>query len=51
MAEYTKKKGENVVVLKDVEFDSPSGAVMFCIGGSSNGRRDWRDNSNKELAI
>ena len=51
MSEHTKKEGENIVVVKDVVFDSPSGAALFCIGGSSNGWRDWRDKNNKELAI
>ena len=51
MTEHTKREGENIVVVKDVVFDSPSGAALFCIGGSSNGWRDWRDKNNKELAI
>ena len=51
MAEYTERRGDELVVVKNVTFDSPSGAANFCVGGSSNGWRDWRDEKNNELDI
>ena len=51
IAEYTEYRGNELVVVKDVAFDSPSGAAVFCVGGSSNGWRDWRDEKNNELNI
>ena len=49
IAEYTERRGDELVVVKDAAFDSPSGAAVFCVGGSSNGWRDWRDENNKKL--
>ena len=51
IAEYTERRGDELVVVKNVTFDSPSGAANFCVGGSSNGWRDWRDENNNELDI
>ena len=51
IAEYTERKGDEQVVIKDAPFDSPSGAAVFCVGGSSNGWRDWKDENNNELDI
>jgi hypothetical protein len=35
---------------KDLLFTSPSGASSFVLGGSSNGRRDWKTKEGKVLA-
>lgn len=51
IAEFSKRKGDLLVVTKDVVFKTPSGASQFCVGGSSNGWRDWRDINNNELDI
>ena len=51
IAEYTERKGEELVLIKDASFDSPSGAAVFCVGGSSNGWKDWKDENNNELDI
>lgn len=51
IAEYTERRGEELVVVKDAVFDTPSGAAVFCVGGSSNGWKDWRDENNNELDI
>ena len=49
IAEYTERRGEELVVVKNATFNSPSGAAVFCVGGSSNGWKDWRDEMNNEL--
>ena len=51
IAEFTERKGDELVLIKDATFDSPSGAAVFCVGGSSNGWRDWKDENNNELDI
>lgn len=51
MAKYTEHKDGMLVVVKDVVFDSPSGAAEFCTGGSSNGWTTWKDEKNNELDI
>jgi hypothetical protein len=51
IAEFAKHKGDLLVVTKDVVFKTPSGAAQFCVGGSSNGWKDWRDINNNELDI
>ena len=51
IAEYTERRGDELVVVKDATFNTPSGAAVFCVGGSSNGWKDWRDEQNNELDI
>ena len=51
IAEFTERRGDKLVVVKDAVFNSPSGAAVFCVGGSSNGWKDWRDEKNNELDI
>jgi hypothetical protein len=51
IAEYAERRGNELVVIKDASFNTPSGAAVFCVGGSSNGWRDWKDESNNELDI
>ncbi|MDE5999424.1 MAG: DUF4357 domain-containing protein [Bacteroidaceae bacterium] len=49
IAEYTEYKDGTLVVVKDVVFHSPSGAALFCVGGSENGWKCWKDEKNNEL--
>ena len=51
IAKYAEWRGDELVVTKDANFNSPSGAAVFCVGGSSNGWKDWRDEKNNELDI
>lgn len=51
IAEFAERKGDELVVIKDASFNTPSGAAVFCVGGSSNGWKEWRDESNNELDI
>lgn len=46
MADYTEERNGLLYMKEDVKFDSPSGASVFCVGCSSNGWRDWRDDNN-----
>ena len=49
MAEYTKEVQGERIVTEDVVFDTPSGASQFCVGGSSNGWIEWKDEESREL--
>ena len=49
IAKYAERRGNELVVVRDAVFDSPSGAAVFCVGGSSNGWRDWKDENNNRL--
>ena len=51
IAENAEYKDGKLVVTKDVLFKTPSGAAVFCVGGSSNGWKEWRDTNNNELDI
>lgn len=51
IAEYAEYRDGKLVVTKDVLFRTPSGAAVFCVGGSSNGWKEWRDTNNNELDI
>ena len=51
ISEFTKRIGTELVVVKDVTFDSPSGAASFCIGGSANGWIEWKDQNNNKIDI
>lgn len=46
---YTEVKNGERIVMEDVSFESPSGAAQFCVGGSSNGWLDWKDETGREL--
>ena len=46
---YAKKEGKQMILTKDVEFDSPSGAAVFCVGGSDNGWRRSRMKTVRQL--
>lgn len=51
IAEFAERSGDELVLVKDATFYSPSAAAMFCVGGSSNGWREWRDENNNGLDI
>lgn len=46
---YTEVKNGERIVKEDVCFESPSGAAQFCVGGSSNGWSQWKDETGREL--
>lgn len=48
---YTEVKNGERIVMEDVSFESPSGAAQFCVGGSSNGWSQWKDETGKELNV
>lgn len=50
-AKYTDLRNGVRTVKEDVCFDSPSGAAQFCVGGSSNGWSQWKDEAGKELNV
>ena len=49
LKEFAKKEGKDLVLKQDVEFDSPSGAAVFCVGGSENGWKAFKDENGKKL--
>lgn len=49
MKKYTELQGTDVVLSRDILFDSPSGAAKFCIGGSADGWESWKDNEGKKI--
>ena len=49
LAEYTDEVDGKRIVRKDVFFDSPSGAALFCVGGSANGWDEWKDEEGRRL--
>ncbi|MDE7117898.1 MAG: DUF4357 domain-containing protein [Bacteroidaceae bacterium] len=49
IAKHTEHKDGALVVVKDVDFTSPSGAAVFCVGSSANGWKCWKDEKNNEL--
>ena len=51
LAEYTELRNGERIVIADVRFESPSGAAMFCVGGSSNGWTRWKDEAGRELNV
>jgi len=51
IAKYAKKSGKELIVTQDVTFNSPSGAAVFCCGGSANGWIEWKDANNNKLEI
>lgn len=50
-AEYTEERDGSRIVKTNVRFDTPSGAAQFCVGGSSNGWSDWKDEAGQELKV
>lgn len=51
MQNYTKKKEGEVIVQKDITFDTPSGAAKFCIGGAADGWESWVDSDGKPIKV
>jgi hypothetical protein len=49
LAEHTELKEGKRIVKEDVRFDTPSGAAQFCVGGSANGWKEWKDAEGREL--
>ena len=49
LADYTKEMNGERIVIEDIVFDTPSGASLFCVGGSSNGWTEWKDKEHREL--
>ena len=39
------------IVKEDIRFDTPSGAALFCVGGSANGWNEWKDGEGRELNV
>ena len=50
-AKYTELINGERIVKEDICFESPSGAAQFCVGGSSNGWSQWKDEDGNELDI
>ncbi len=50
LIKYTKLVDGKNIVTTDIEFKSPSGAALFCVGGSSNGWSEWKDSEHNELS-
>ena len=50
LEKYTEEKGGQRIVKQDVLFLSPSGAAVFCVGGSSNGWNTWKDEQGRKLS-
>lgn len=49
IAKCTRHQGEELVLIKDISFKSPSGAAKFCCGGSSNGWNKWKDEQGNPI--
>ena len=49
IAKCTKHHGEELVLIKDISFKSPSGAAKFCCGGASNGWNKWKDEQGNPI--
>lgn len=49
LAEFTDEINGERIVKTDVRFDTPSGAAVFCVGGSANGWDVWKDEQGREL--
>lgn len=49
MDDFAKIKNGEMILQKDISFDSPSGAAKFCIGGSADGWESWVDNDRKPI--
>ena len=49
IAEYTKIEGDKLILVSDKTFSTPSTASSFCLGRSSNGWSDWKDEDGNTL--
>lgn len=50
-AEYTEIRDGKRIAKEDVRFGTPSGAAQFCVGGSANGWKEWKDEKGRELNV
>lgn len=50
ISEYTQKKDNIILMTSDKTFSSPSAAAMFCLGRSSNGWTEWKNEDGYTLA-
>lgn len=46
---YAEIRNGELVIRQDVHFQTPSGAAVFCIGGSANGWEEWKDANGRSL--
>ena len=46
---YRAHIGPDFVLTKDIPFSSPSAAAAFCVFGSANGKKAWKNQSGKPL--
>jgi len=46
-----KKEGNHLVFTQDFRFGSPSTAAGILVGGSANGRIDWKDRNGRTLKV
>lgn len=44
-----RKVEDNLILTKDVAFQTPTAAANFCTGGSVNGWNFWKDSSKRPL--
>jgi Domain of unknown function (DUF4357) len=44
-----RKEGEHLIFTQDYRFSSPSTAAGVLVGGASNGRRAWKNQSGQTL--
>lgn len=49
MEDYTEERDGVLYLKQNIWFKTPSGAAVFCIGGSANGWKEWVDENNKPL--
>ena len=49
MKKDTEVQGSDVVLCRDILFNSPSGAAKFCIGGNADGWDTWKDSGGKKI--
>lgn len=46
---YSAYIGSDFILTKDIPFSSPSAAAAFCVFGSANGKKVWKNESGKVL--
>lgn len=51
IAGCAERKGDEIILTKDVSFKSPSGAAKFCCGGAANGWGDWKDENGTPIEL
>ena len=51
IAQYTEEHNGNLYASENIPFKTPSGAAVFCVGCSSNGWVDWKDEKGNNLML